>query len=80
MLPKICAINQMNILLLQENHTSLEDGYLFRAEGNKLIQYKESKITEDALIHIGEVFATDINFNERLQLDIHEYRMLCCSL
>ena len=52
----------------------------FSNEGKKYVQYMESKHTEDALIHVGEVFSTDMNFNDKLQLDIYNYHMLCCSL
>ena len=51
----------------------------FSSEGRKFAQYNESKGIEDALIHIGEVFATDIKFNDKLQMDIRQYRMLFCS-
>ena len=40
----------------------------------------KAKGTEDALIHISEVFLYDIFINNDLQMDIHEYRMLCCSV
>ena len=48
-------------------------------ESKKFVKYKESKSTEEALIHIGEVFATDLNFNDKLELSINDYRILCCK-
>ena len=51
----------------------------FSSEGRNFVQYNESKGIDNALIHIGEVFATDIKFNDKLQMDIHQYRLPCCS-
>ena len=52
----------------------------FQKEIRKFAHYKEANGTEAALIHISEVFSYDISLNNDLQMDIHEYRMLCCSV
>ena len=52
----------------------------FSHEGKKFIHYKESQGTENALIHVNEVFVTDIKFNNNLELTVHDYHLLCCSL
>ena len=52
----------------------------FPHEEKKFIRYKESQGTENALIHVNEVFVTDIKFNNNLELTVHDYHLLCCSL
>ena len=49
--------------------------FSFQHETKKFACYKESK-TEQAMIHIGEVLATNLELNEKFQMDIFEYRML----
>ena len=51
----------------------------FQHEGKRFAQYKEAKNVLDALINVAEVFYTNVEFNEQLQLDINQYCMLCCS-
>ena len=54
--------------------------YSYQSEGRKHAQYVESKSTEPASIHVGEVFFTDIELDEKNRMDIQTYRMLLCSV
>ena len=49
-------------------------------EHKKFVQYKEAKVVEDALINVAEVFYTDVAMNDKLQMDIYQYRTLCCAV
>ena len=53
--------------------------FSFDKEMKKFVCYKESK-TEIALIHVAEVISTDLELNEKHQMDIFEYRMLCARV
>ena len=44
-------------------------------EGEKFVKYKESKSTAEAMIHVGEVIGTELNFNDKLELSIHDFRI-----
>ena len=81
------GIAEHNIMDASGEHTVLKgEPYIvgtwisFLNENNKYARYKESCSSEDALIHVGEVFATDIQFDEKLQISIHDYRVLCCNM
>ena len=52
--------------------------YSFQKESKKFAWYKESK-TELALIHIAEVLSTNLELNDKHQMDIFEYRMLASA-
>ena len=62
--------------------------YSFSNEGRKVATYnKSSNLLENALIHIGEVFSTNIEIVEKInskttqyQMDITDYRTLLCSV
>ena len=53
--------------------------FSFQKETSKFVCFKESKNTELALIHIQEVFSTNLEINDNHQMDIANYRMLTCS-
>ena len=53
--------------------------FLFQKETRKFACFKKSKNTELALIHIQEVFLTNLEINDNHQMDIANYRMLTCS-
>ena len=79
------GIAEKNMMDNSEEHCVLKgEPYLmgkwisFQNESKKVGNYKESK-TIEALIHVSEVFLINIPMNDKLQMDIHEYRMLCCS-
>ena len=48
-------------------------------EGKKFVKYKEACKTLDALIHMQEIFSTNVDLDETLMMDINSYRMLCCA-
>ena len=53
----------------------------FQNEGKKFAYYKkEATNFKDALIDVAEVFSTNVGLTKELQLDITEYRMLCCNV
>ena len=52
--------------------------YSFEKETKRFAWYKESR-AELALIHIAEVFSTNLELNEKHQMDILDYRMLASS-
>ena len=54
--------------------------FSFQNEGRKYAQYACAKSTELASIHIGEVFMTGIDVDDKYRLEIGTYRMLVCSL
>ena len=53
--------------------------FSFQKETRKFACFKESKNAEFALIHIQEVFLTNLEINDNHQMDIANYRMLTCS-
>jgi hypothetical protein len=69
------------------NHTVLEGEpylvckwYSFQKESKKFAWFSpQSESTEKSVIHMGEVFSTDLSLNEANQMDITEYRMLICN-
>ena len=48
-------------------------------EGKKFVKYKEACKTLDALIHMQEIFSTNVDLDETLMMDINSYWMLCCT-
>ena len=54
--------------------------YSFHKDGKKFAQFIESKGSENALIHVGEVFSTNIEVDEKNQMNIADYWMLACSI
>ena len=54
--------------------------YSFQKETRKYAQYKEAKGTEKALIHTAEVLSTNVELDNKYQMEIAEYRMLACSM
>ena len=51
----------------------------FMKDTRKYAQFKESKTSAEALIHISEVFSTNLALNEKMQMDISDYHMLACA-
>ena len=49
-------------------------------EGKKTVKYKEVENAEMTLIHIKEIFSTNIKLDDNMQMDITDYRMLCCGV
>ena len=79
-------IAKENIADLSEEHCILKgELYLvgkwfsFQKETSKFACFKKSKNTELALIHIQEVFSTNLEINDNHQMDIANYRMLTYS-
>ena len=79
-------IAKENIKDASEEHCILKgEPYLvgkwfsFQKETRKFACFKELKNTELALIHIQEVFSTNLEINDNHQMDIANYRMLTCS-
>ena len=76
-----------NMLDASGEHTILvNEPYLigswisYQHENSRYAQYKQSSSSQDALIHVGEVFATDILFDDKMRMSIHDYRVLCCNM
>ena len=81
------GVAEKNISNSAEEHFVLQgETYLighwvsFQQEHKNYVQYKMAVNVEDALINVAEVFFTGITFNEKLQLDIYEYRTLCSAM
>ena len=79
-------ISKENIEDVPEEHCILKgEPYLvgkwfsFQKETSKFVCFKESKNTELALIHIQEVFLTNLEINDNHQMDIANYTILTCS-
>ena len=53
--------------------------FSFQKEMKKFAQFKESRGSEKALIHIAEVYSTNIELNDKQQMDITDFRMLGCG-
>ena len=54
--------------------------FSFQSDSTRFAQYAEASHTENALVHIGEIFSTNIEVNSNTQIAINDYRMLSCSL
>lgn len=53
--------------------------YSFDSESKIFAKFKPSKNSEPALIHLAEVYSTDLKLDNKYQLDINDYRMLVCN-
>ena len=51
--------------------------FSFVKETRKFAAFKEAKGTVDALIHVGEVFSTNVSLNDDHQMDIYDIRLFC---
>ena len=70
----ISDISNMHFILKGEPYL-LRRWISFQCEKKRYAQYTESKSTKD----VTEVFQTYVDMNEKLQIEIHEYCLLCCS-
>ena len=78
-------ISKENIEDSSEEHCIIKwESYLvgkwfsFQKETRKCACFEESKNTELTLIHIQEVFSTNLEISDH-QMDVANYRMLTCS-